>query len=40
MGVKTYGSSESPIIQTVSLADGTKFQRICTMLVILISALR
>ncbi len=39
-GVKTYGSSESPVIQTVSLADGKKFQRICTMLVVLISALR
>jgi hypothetical protein len=39
-GDKTYGSSESPVIQTVSLADGTKFQRICTMLVVLISALR
>ena len=39
-GVKTYGSSASPVIQTVSLAEGTKFQRICTMLIVLISALR
>jgi hypothetical protein len=39
-GVKTYGSSESPVVQTVSLANGTKFQRICTMLIVLISALR
>jgi hypothetical protein len=39
-GVKTYGSSEAPVIQTISLADGTKFQRICTMLVVLTSAVR
>ena len=39
-GVKTYGSSETPVIQTISLGDGTRFQRICTMLIVLISALR
>ena len=39
-GIKTYGSSESPVIQTISLADGIKFQRICTMLIVLISTPR
>ena len=39
-GIEAYGSSESPVTQTISLADGTKFQRICTMLIVLISALR
>jgi hypothetical protein len=39
-GIKTYGSSELPSIQTVSLADGAKFQRICTMSVVLISLRR
>jgi hypothetical protein len=39
-GVKTYGSSETPVIQTISLGDGTKFHRICTMLIVLISPLR
>ncbi len=39
-GIKTYGSSETPVIQTVSLANGTTFQRICTMLVVLISTSR
>ncbi len=39
-GLRTYGISDSPVIQTVSLADGAKFQRICTMLIVLISPLR
>lgn len=39
-GVKTYGSSETPVIQTISLGDGTKFQRICTVLIVLISPVR
>lgn len=39
-GVSIYGSSESPVVQTVSLSNGTKFQRICTMLVVSTSALR
>jgi len=38
-GMRTYGSNDSPTIQTVSLSDGTKFQRICTMLIVLISPL-
>jgi len=38
-GMRTYGSSASPAIQTVSLSDGTRFQRICTMLIVLISPL-
>ncbi len=39
-GVSFYGSSESPVIQTVALSNGSKFQRICTMLTVLTSALR
>jgi hypothetical protein len=38
-GLRTFGSSDSPAIQTVSLSDGAKFQRICTMLIVLISPL-
>jgi hypothetical protein len=38
-GIRTYGSSDSPTIQTVTLSNGTKFQRICTMLIVLISPL-
>jgi hypothetical protein len=38
-GMRTYGSNESPAIQTVTLSNGTKFQRICTMLIVLISPL-
>lgn len=38
-GMRTYASNDSPAIQTVTLSDGTKFQRICTMLIILISPL-
>ena len=30
-GVRIYGSSGSPTIQTVSLSNGIQFQRICTM---------
>lgn len=39
-GIRTYGSSESPVIQTVTLADGAKFQRICTMLIVLVAPQR
>jgi hypothetical protein len=33
-GMRTFGSSEAPAIQTVSLSDGMRFQRICTMLIV------
>ena len=33
-GLGVYGSSGSPVIQTVSLSNGSKFQRICTMLIV------
>ncbi len=39
-GFSIYGSSDSPIVQTVSFANGAKFQRICTMLTVLTSALQ
>lgn len=33
-GLSIYGSTGSPIIQTFTKSNGTKFQRICTMLMI------
>lgn len=33
-GVSVYGSSGSPVIQIVSLSNGTKFQRICSVLTV------
>jgi hypothetical protein len=38
-GLGIFGSSETPIIQTVSLSNGNKYQRVCTMLTVLTSAL-
>jgi len=39
-GVSFYGSGEQPILQTVSISNGTKYQRVCTMLMISTSAMR
>ena len=32
-GFDVYGSAASPVVQTVSLADGVKFERICVLTV-------
>lgn len=39
-GVSIFGSSESPLVQAVALSNGERFQRICTMSIILISELQ
>jgi hypothetical protein len=39
-GVSFYGSGERPILQTVSISNDTKYQRVCTMLMVIISAKR
>jgi len=39
-GAGIYGSSEVPVVQSVSLANGIKFQRICTMLTVSTSGLQ
>lgn len=39
-GVSFYGSGEQPILQTVSISNGTKYQRVCTMLMVSISPMR
>jgi len=33
-GVSVYASSESPVVQTVSLSNGTRFHRICTVFMV------
>ena len=33
-GVSIYASSESPVVQTVSLSNGTRFHRICTVFMV------
>ena len=33
-GLSVYGSTGLPVIQTISLSNGTKFQRICTMQIV------
>ncbi len=33
-GFSVYGSSGLPVIQTISLSNGAKFQRICTMQIV------
>ena len=30
-GADVYGSPASPVLQTVSLADGMKFERVCVL---------